>query len=74
MRLKIIGGTIITALFALACTSSLSTIHAAAENPADDTVLSDAVCPIVYPVDQSPSERGYHYLFYGNGFFINEQG
>jgi TonB family protein len=25
-------------------------------------------------VDQSPSNRGYHYLFYGNGFFINEQG
>ena len=33
-----------------------------------------AVCPIVYPVDQFPSQRGYRYLFYGNGFFINEQG
>ena len=42
--------------------------------PADDALLSAAVCPIVYPVDQTPSERGYHYLFYGNGFFINEQG
>jgi outer membrane biosynthesis protein TonB len=73
MRLKLISGTIVSALFALACTFSLSTIHAATENPADDTVLSDAVCPIVYPVDQSPSDRGYHYLFYGNGFFINEQ-
>jgi TonB family protein len=74
MRLKLINGTIVTALFALACTFSLSTIHAATEIPADITVLSDAVCPIVYPVDQSPSDRGYHYLFYGNGFFINEQG
>jgi TonB family protein len=74
MRLKLISGTIVTALFALACTFSPSTIHAATENPADDTVLPDAVCPIVYPVDQSPSDRGYHYLFYGNGFFINEQG
>jgi outer membrane biosynthesis protein TonB len=74
MRLKLISGTIVTALFALVGTHSLSTIHAATENPADDAVLSDAVCPIVYPVDQSPSERGYHYLFYGNGFFINEQG
>ncbi len=37
-------------------------------------MLSDAVCPIVYPVDRSSSDRGYHYLFYGNGFFINEKG
>jgi outer membrane biosynthesis protein TonB len=74
MRLKLIGGTIIAVLFAVACVFSLPTIHGATENSADDTVLSDAVCPIVYPVDQSPSDRGYHYLFYGNGFFINEQG
>src|SRR5271156_3584979 len=63
------------ALAALACVFSLSTIHAAAtDEPADDAALSAAVCPIVYPVDQSPSARGYHYLFYGNGFFVNEQG
>jgi Trypsin-like peptidase domain/Gram-negative bacterial TonB protein C-terminal len=74
VRLRLISGTIVTALFALACTFSLSAIHATTENLADDTVLSDAVCPIVYPVDQSSSDRGYHYLFYGNGFFINEQG
>jgi outer membrane biosynthesis protein TonB len=74
VRLKLISGTIVTALFALTCSFSLSTIHATTENPADGAVLSDAVCPIVYPVDQSSSERGYHYLFYGNGFFINEQG
>jgi outer membrane biosynthesis protein TonB len=74
VRLKLISGTIVTALFALTCTFWLSTIHATTENPADRTVLSDAVCPIVYPVDQSSSDRGYHYLFYGNGFFINEKG
>jgi TonB family protein len=74
MRLKLIIGTIVAALCALACIFSLSTIHGATENPADDAVLSDAVCSIVYPVDQSASDRGYHYLFYGNGFFINEQG
>jgi outer membrane biosynthesis protein TonB len=74
MRLKLISGTIVTALFALACSFSLFTIHAATENPTDDAVLSDAVCPIVYPVDHSPSDRGFRYLFYGNGFFINEQG
>jgi TonB family protein len=40
----------------------------------DDEKLFDAICPIIYPVDQSASERGYHYLFYGNGFFINSDG
>jgi len=35
---------------------------------------SAAVCPIVYQLDQSPSSRGYHYSFFGNGFFINDQG
>ena len=33
-----------------------------------------AVCPIVYPLDRSPSDRGFHYLFYGNGFFVNDDG
>jgi S1-C subfamily serine protease len=47
---------------------------ASSEGPADDTVPSSAVCPIVYQLDQSPSSRGYHYSFFGNGFFINEQG
>jgi S1-C subfamily serine protease len=42
--------------------------------PSDDTALSFAICPIVYPLDQSPSERGFHYTFYGNGFFINDEG
>ena len=42
--------------------------------PAADDTLSLAVCPIVYPLDRSPSDRGFHYLFYGNGFFINREG
>src|SRR5262249_28735957 len=33
-----------------------------------------AVCPIVYQLDQTPGSRGYHYVFYGNAFFINEDG
>jgi S1-C subfamily serine protease len=33
-----------------------------------------AICPIVYPVDQNPSARGYQYAFYGNAFFINRDG
>ena len=45
-----------------------------ANAPADTAALSSAICPIVYPVDQAPAERGYHYIFYGNGFFINNEG
>jgi trypsin-like peptidase/TonB-like protein len=44
------------------------------ERAPDETGLAAAICPIVYPLDQNPSEKGYHYLFYGNAFFINEDG
>jgi TonB family protein len=34
-----------------------------------------AVWPIVYQIDDGvPSPRGFRYLFYGNGFFINRDG
>ena len=36
--------------------------------------IADAICPVVYPLDESASARGYHYIFYGNAFFIDEQG
>jgi S1-C subfamily serine protease len=49
-------------------------VGVASDGPAEDASLSAAVCPIVYQLDQSPSSRGYHYSFFGNGFFINEEG
>ena len=42
-------------------------------NPADDPATA-ALCPVVYPDDQTPAARGYHYTFFGNAFFINEDG
>jgi outer membrane biosynthesis protein TonB len=36
--------------------------------------LYDAICPIVYPVDESPAPGGYQYIFYGNAFFVNDEG
>jgi len=42
--------------------------------PADDTAVAAAICPVVYPLDESSSERGYRYTFYGNAFFVNRQG
>ncbi len=35
---------------------------------------TSAICPIIYALDQAPTERGIHYVFYGNAFFINEDG
>jgi hypothetical protein len=46
----------------------------ASETSAADSAISSAVCPIVYPDDQFPAARGYHYTFFGNAFFINDQG
>jgi S1-C subfamily serine protease len=37
-------------------------------------MLSAAVCPIVYQLDQTLASHGYRYTFFGNGFFINEEG
>jgi len=49
----------------------------ASKDGASDSGLvdfSNAVCPVVYQLDQSPGTRGYHYIFYGNAFFINREG
>src|SRR6202789_3666983 len=74
VRLRLGGMWALGAVPMLACIFSFAAVQGSNDNHADDPALSAAICPIVYPVDQSPSDRGYHYLFYGNGFFINEQG
>ncbi|HXY79317.1 MAG TPA: energy transducer TonB [Candidatus Bathyarchaeia archaeon] len=77
---------LVCALALLACAVSLTATRARNEQrpdqgapqpataPLDDRALGDALCPIVYQVDRSPSPRGYRYIFYGNGFFINKSG
>jgi hypothetical protein len=57
----------------LCCAAGLFAAFAADDSNGDAS-LSAAVCPIVYRLDESSSSRGYHYTFYGNAFFINEQG
>lgn len=49
-------------------------VSAAGQPGAGDTALASAICPIVYPVDETPSGRGYQYAFYGNAFFISREG
>lgn len=58
----------------LGCFFCCLAVGVAAEGPAADASLSAAVCPIVYQLDQTPASRGYRYSFFGNGFFINEEG
>ena len=70
MRRKVVA----QALAAAVCFLCSGAAFPASGRPADDSALSAAICSIVYPVDQVPSQRGYRYLFYGNGFFINDQG
>jgi outer membrane biosynthesis protein TonB len=62
------------AFAALVCVLWPAIAACAPNQIADDATLWDAICPIVYPVDQSASDHGVHYLFFGNGFFINSDG
>ena len=41
---------------------------------ATEAPLTAALCQVVYPLDQFPTAKDYHYTFYGNAFFINEEG
>jgi len=82
-RRKIFALAIVSAFIALFVTRAAAQPRQQETNPApekklapplDDHQLSSALCSIVYQVDRDPGPRGYHYLFYGNGFFINNDG
>ena len=63
------------ALAALGCAFvALSALSAFPQAKSADDSATAALCPVVYPDDQTPAARGYHYTFFGNAFFINEQG
>jgi S1-C subfamily serine protease len=65
----------IAAVAVLACALGSFVIRAtqAQANSTDDSAIA-SVCPVVYPDDQTPASRGYHYTFFGNAFFINNDG
>jgi hypothetical protein len=48
--------------------------HTAVTETPDLSAISGAICPIVYPVDESPAAKGYQYIFYDNAFFISREG
>ncbi len=60
---------------AIACVLAvLALVAAQTLNKSELDSATAALCPVVYPDDQSPASRGYHYTFFGNSFFINDQG
>ncbi len=61
-------------LYAAAFLLCLIFFSAKPSRAADDSSVLNAVCQVVYPVDQFPVTRGYRYIFLGNGFFVNEDG
>jgi S1-C subfamily serine protease len=52
--------------------SDFATLAGSRQPPGKD--IWTAICPVVYQLDETPAERGYHYIFYGNAFFINDEG
>ncbi|MGB2592537.1 MAG: serine protease [Candidatus Acidiferrum sp.] len=62
------------ALAAIACAlAPFALTQTRSQNNSFDDAAA-ALCPVVYPDDQTPAGRGYHYTFFGNAFFINDQG
>jgi S1-C subfamily serine protease len=59
---------------ALLLAGSAYSVALPADSPPAALPADAAICPVVYRLDESPSPRGYHYVFFGNAFFINEQG
>ena len=67
-------GALMVASYLMAGRLAANSAGKSTEVSTENTALSLAVCPIAYPLDENPAQRGVHYIFYGNGFFINRQG
>lgn len=65
--------TLILSAAAISCSVGLLA-GAGPDDSSADSSLRAAVCPVVYRLDESPAAHGYHYTFFGNAFFINDQG
>jgi S1-C subfamily serine protease len=65
---------VLAALSALGCAFAKISLSAVPQAHLANDSATAALCPVVYPDDQTPASRGYHYTFFGNAFFINDQG
>lgn len=57
-----------------AAVASHAAIPSEAPDSATDDPASAALAPVVYNDDETPGTKGYQYTFFGNAFFINEDG
>jgi len=72
---KAVGSWLVVfACFCSAAAASQVGAGAIADAGSGGSVLARAICPIVYPVDETAGGRGYQYAFYGNAFFISREG
>ena len=71
---RVAAGSLVLVLGTFCAAGNRGLAVLADSNPPSESALSDAICPVVYPLDETPSDQGYHYLFYGNAFFINKDG
>ena len=64
----------IAVFLSAAISFALGLLGAATDDYPADSSPGAAICPVVYRLDETPGARGYHYTFFGNAFFINDQG
>ena len=74
MRLRINHCIVAMCLLSSAALLCASFSRVASAGAKGEEGLAASICPVVYPLDEAASERGYHYIFYGNAFFIDEAG
>jgi S1-C subfamily serine protease len=69
-------GAALLAFLCVLCWGISNQVIAATLGPGADSNsrVADAICPIVYPAAESPENKGYPYIFYGNAFFVSREG
>jgi hypothetical protein len=69
-----LGAFVVLAVAGACLVSPIVMAQTQAPTSSPNDSATAALCPVVYPDDETPAARGYHYTFFGNAFFINEQG
>ena len=72
--MRLVSGIVAICLVAGAGLLTLAVANTSTPRPLVNADLSTAISPVVYQLDESSSDRGYHYIFYGNAFFVDRDG
>jgi Trypsin-like peptidase domain len=68
----LLGGLVLACAFVPLAIRPAEAQTTSTDNAGD--AATSALCPVVYPDDETPASHGYHYTFFGNAFFINDEG